>query len=320
MSLAFVFPGQGSQSVGMGRDLASNFAAAGEVFEAADEALGFSLSNLCFEGKAEDLQLTENTQPALLTVSIAALRAAQSEGLPKPSLVAGHSLGEYSALVAAGSLEFTDAVKLVRKRGRYMQEAVPAGVGAMSAIVGASLEMIQAACDEACETEADVCAPANINSAVQIVIAGNAAAVERAGEIVRKRGTDEGLRVRAIKLSVSAPFHCSLMTGAQKRLTLDLQATKFKDLQIPLVNNVSAVVTTKGDEARENLIKQVSAPVLWFESMQTLEREKADVFVEIGAGKVLSGLIKQTLHSAQTYQIENLATLRATLENLSHTA
>ncbi len=314
--IAFIFPGQGSQVVGMGRDLFDNFAAARAVFEEADDALDLKLSQLCFEGDADKLQLTENTQPALLSVSIAALRAAQSEGLPVANIVAGHSLGEYSALVAAGSLEFAAAVKLVRKRGHYMQEAVPAGVGAMSAIIGATLEMVEAACRAAAEATGEVCSPANINSAAQIVIAGHANAVEHASQILRDQAAEKSLRVRAIKLPVSAPFHCALMMNAQERLQEDLFATKFDDLQTPLVNNVDAKIVRRGDAAREGLVRQVSAPVRWLESVRVLNEQGATRFVEIGAGKVLSGLVKQTISDAQCFQIEDAASLKATLANI----
>src|SRR5918911_1464539 len=220
--IAYIFPGQGSQTVGMGRDLAEHYEAARAVFAEADEALGFALSRLCFEGPAEDLLLTENTQPAILTTSIAALRACEAEGLPAPDFVAGHSLGEYSALVAAGALSLTSAVRTVRARGRYMQEAVPVGVGAMAAVVGAEPELIEQACAEAAQGQ--VCSAANINSPKQIVIAGHAAAVDRAIEILKARGVR-----KAVKLPVSAPFHCALMMPAQERLARDLEAINFND-------------------------------------------------------------------------------------------
>jgi [acyl-carrier-protein] S-malonyltransferase len=305
MSLAFIFPGQGSQSPGMGRDLAENFPAARAVFEEADEALGFRLSGLCFDGPAEDLQLTENTQPAILTVSVAALRALESEGFPRPAFVAGHSLGEYSALVAAGALSLRDAVRTVRKRGRYMQEAVPVGAGAMAAVLGADLEAVQEACAEARQGD-EVCGPANINSPGQIVIAGSAAAVERAIPLLKARGAK-----RAVPLKVSAPFHCALMLPAQERLAADLEGIEFADLAVPLVNNADAAVISRGAEARASLVRQVSRPVRWRESVEVLAREGVGTFVEVGPGKVLSGLVRQTAPEARCFNVEDAATLRA---------
>src|SRR6186713_832552 len=233
--IAYIFPGQGSQAVGMGKDLFDNFASAREVFEAADEALGFSLSEMCFSGDEADLQLTANTQPAILTASVAAYYAARGEGLPEPRAVAGHSLGEYSALVAAGVLDFADAVRTVRKRGTYMQEAVPVGVGAMAAILGADLDTIEKACDEAAQGE--VCSPANINSPSQVVIAGNSDAVDRACDLLKERGAK-----RAIRLNVSAPFHCALMMPAQERLKEDLESLSYGKFKFPIVHNADALI------------------------------------------------------------------------------
>ncbi|HEX8119132.1 MAG TPA: ACP S-malonyltransferase, partial [Pyrinomonadaceae bacterium] len=247
--------------------MAERYAAAREVFEEADEALGFPLSRLCFEGPADELQLTENTQPAILATSVAALRAAESEGLPRPDFVAGHSLGEYSALVAAGALSLRDAVTVVRKRGRYMQEAVPVGAGAMAAVLGADVETVEAACREAAR-EGEVCSAANVNSPGQIVIAGSAAAVERALPLLKERGAK-----RAISLKVSAPFHCALMLPAQERLAADLDEIDFKDLSVPLVTNVDARVIRTGAEARDSLVRQVSRPVRWRETLELLARE-----------------------------------------------
>jgi len=306
MTVAYIFPGQGSQFAGMGRELAEHFAAAREVFAEADDALGFSLSQLCFEGPAEALQLTENTQPAILTVSVAALRAMEAEGCPAPAFVAGHSLGEYSALVAAGSLTLRDAVRTVRARGRYMQEAVPVGIGAMGAIVGADAETVADACREAAP-EGEVCSPANINSPKQIVIAGHTAAVERAMEILKSRGAK-----RAIKLAVSAPFHCALMQPAEDRLAADLEKIEFADLRVPLVSNVDAVAISTGSEARVSLVRQVSSPVRWLESVRFLAGAGVETFVEIGPGKVLGGLVRQTISDARCLNVADPASLEAT--------
>jgi [acyl-carrier-protein] S-malonyltransferase len=307
MSTAFIFPGQGSQAPGMGRGLAEAYPAARAVFEEADDALGFALSRLCFEGPAEDLQLTENTQPAILTASIAALRAAESEGRgPRPDFVAGHSLGEYSALVAAGALTLRDAVRTVRRRGRYMQEAVPVGVGAMAAILGADIETVEAVCAEARRGD-EVCAPANINSPGQIVIAGSTAAVERAVPLLKERGAK-----RAIALKVSAPFHCALMLPAQERLAADLDEVEFKDLSVPLVTNVDATLIRTGAQARDSLVRQVSATVRWRATVELLAREGVGRFVEFGPGKVLSGLVRQTAPQARTLNVEDAPSLEAT--------
>ncbi len=286
------------------------YAAAREVFEEADDALGFELSRLCFEGPAEELQLTENTQPAILATSVAALRAAEGEGLPRPDFVAGHSLGEYSALVAAGALSLKDAVSVVRKRGRYMQEAVPVGAGAMAAVLGADIETVEAACREAAR-EGEICSPANLNSPGQIVIAGSAAAVERALPILKERGAK-----RAIPLKVSAPFHCALMLPAQERLSADLDGIEFKDLSVPLVTNVDAAVIRTGAEARAALVRQVSSPVRWRESVELLTREGVRTFVEVGPGKVLSGLVRQTSGDARAANVEDAASLEAALDAL----
>jgi [acyl-carrier-protein] S-malonyltransferase len=311
--LAYIFPGQASQYAGMGSDLVENFPAARKVFEEADEALDFSVSEMCFRGSAEELQLTENTQPAILTVSVAALRAMEAEGFPRPSRVAGHSLGEYSALVAAGSLSLADAVRTVRARGRYMQEAAPVGSGAMAAVLGADLKTVMEACNEA--QAGGVCMPANINAPGQIVIAGDAAAVDRAIELVKERGAK-----RAIKLNVSAPFHCALMNPAQERLAADLEQLEFQDLRMPLVTNVDASAITKGDEARDALKRQVSSPVRWQESVEFLIQEGVETFVEVGPGKVLSGLVRQTMRHARCLNVEDAASLNGAREALAGVA
>jgi [acyl-carrier-protein] S-malonyltransferase len=284
MMTAFVFPGQGSQYVGMGKSLAEKFASARAIFHEADEALGFSLTQLCWEGPAETLQLTENMQPALLTVSVAAWQVLEAQGV-RPDFVAGHSLGEYGALVAAGSLAFADAVRLVRKRGQYMQEAVPVGVGAMAALLKLPVEKLDAVLAEA--SQGEVVTAANFNSPDQVAIAGHAGAVHRAVELAKAAGAR-----RAILLPVSAPFHCPLMEPAQKRLKPDLDATEFRDLQTPLVNGWQARVIRTGAEAREGLIHQVPNPVRWTEVIQKLVSLGVGRFVEVGAGGVLTGLLR----------------------------
>jgi len=309
-AMAFIFPGQGSQHPGMGKDLAEKFPAARQVFEQADDALGFSLSELCFNGPAEQLQLTENTQPAILTVSIAALRAMQAEGFPGPEFVAGHSLGEYSALVAAGALQLTEAVRTVRARGRYMQEAVPVGAGAMAAILGADLETINAGCEQA--SEGEVCSAANINSPGQVVIAGAASAIDRAIVILKERGAR-----RAMKLNVSAPFHCAMMKPAQDRLATDLSTIQFSDSEMAVVTNVDASAVRSADQLRDSLVRQVSQPVRWLESVEFLISQGVKTFIEIGPGKVLSGLVRQIDRSVQCVNVEDEASLRAAREAIA---
>jgi [acyl-carrier-protein] S-malonyltransferase len=314
MQFAFIFPGQGSQSPGMGREMAATYPAAQAVFDEADDALGFKLSALCFEGSSEALQLTENTQPAILATSIATLRALQAEGVGEPVAVAGHSLGEYSALVAAGALGLADAIRTVRLRGRYMQEAVPVGVGAMAAVMGAELGMIAEACEEArADAGSDmVCSPANINSPNQIVIAGHAAAIDRALEILKERGAK-----RAIKLNVSAPFHSALMKAAQERLAAYLFDVAFNDLRVPLVTNVDAEQITSGAAARDALIRQVTAPVRWSESIERLTSDSINTFVEVGPGKVLAGLMRQNSRESRCLTTEDAATVAATAATLA---
>jgi len=281
---AFLFPGQGSQFTGMGKALASAHSAALRVFEEADQALGFALSRLCFEGPEEDLKLTQNTQPALLAVSIAALAVLRENGFA-PDYVAGHSLGEYSALVAAGCLRFADALRLVRRRGQYMQEAVAPGVGAMAALLKLPEEKLDAILQEAAQGE--VVTPANLNSPDQIVIAGNAAAVNRAVELAKSAGAK-----RAVLLQVSAPFHCPLMKPAQQRLAADLNAAAFSDLSVPLINNWQAREIRAGAEARQGLYEQVPNPVRWMESVRYLAAQGVGRFFEVGAGSVLTGLLR----------------------------
>ncbi len=306
--IACVFPGQGSQYRGMGRQMAEVYPIAQETFERADAALGFPLSRLCFEGDEEELKRTENTQPAILTVSFACYRVLEQAGV-RPDFVAGHSLGEYTALCAAGSLAFEEAVVLVRRRGQYMQEAVPLGQGAMAAILGASAEIVERVCREAAHGQ--VCAPANFNSPQQIVIAGHTAAVERAIALARERGAR-----RAVLLPVSAPFHCALMRPAEERLAEDLARVAFADLTIPLVNNVDAALITSGEAARDGLRRQVSRPVRWEESVRRLLAEGVTTFIEVGPGRVLSGLIRAIDRSVRTLAVEDPASLEETLKEL----
>jgi len=294
----------------MGKDLAEKFTAAREVFEEADDALGFALSELCFNGPAEALQLTENTQPAILATSVAALRAMQSERFAAADFVAGHSLGEYSALVAAGSLALRDAVKIVRARGRYMQEAVPVGTGAMAAILGADIELVNAACAEAAQGE--VCSAANINSPAQIVIAGSAGAIDRAILLLKERGAK-----RAIKLNVSAPFHCALMKPAQDRLATDLGNVALNDANAPVVTNVDATAERNGGKLRDSLVRQVSQPVRWLDSVEFLINQGVQTFIEIGPGKVLSGLVRQIDRNVRCVNVEDESSLRAAREAIA---
>jgi len=308
--IAYIFPGQGSQSVGMGKKLYDNFSIAREVFEEANDALSFSLSKMCFEGTSGDLALTANTQPAILTTSVAAFRVMESEGAPMPAFVAGHSLGEYSGLVAANSISFSNAVKTVRKRGTYMQEAVAVGAGAMAAILGLDLKTVEDVCTEVAENT--ICSPANINSPSQIVIAGSAEAVERACELAKQRGAK-----RAIKLNVSAPFHCALMYPAQERLAEDLKGINFQDLRFPIIENVSARANAKGARVRDALTEQVSSPVRWLESIENLILERVDTFVEVGAGKVLSGLVKQINRDVRCLNVEDMESLKNSLASFA---
>jgi [acyl-carrier-protein] S-malonyltransferase len=306
-SIAFLFPGQGSQAVGMGKELSDNYEVARRTFEEADDALGYKLSQLCFEGPEEKLKLTEITQPAILTASVAAWRVLQEKGL-RPDYVAGHSLGEYSAHVAAGTLTFADAVRTVRNRGQYMQEAVPVGVGAMAAILGMTLDAVGEIAHEAAQGE--VCQAANINSPEQIVISGHAGAVERAMQLASERGAK-----KAVRLPVSAPFHCSLMQPAQDRLAQDLAALNFQNPSsfCPVVCNVDASVVASAAASRDALIRQVTGAVRWEPSVRFLIGEGATLFIEVGPGKVLWGLMRQIDRSKTCMTVGDEASLQKTL-------
>jgi len=293
----------------MGKELAALYPVARETFDEADAALGFSLSQLCFEGPEEQLKLTEITQPAILTVSVAAWRVLQSQGIT-PGYVAGHSLGEYSAHVAGGTISFSDAVQTVRRRGKYMQEAVPVGAGGMAAVLAFSIDKLQQVCEEA--AQGGVCQAANLNSPDQTVISGNKAAVERAAELAKQRGAK-----RAIMLPVSAPFHCALMQPAQDRLAADLAALTFHNPQIPVMCNVDAKLVTTAEGARDALIRQVTGAVQWEKSMRALLELGVKTFVEAGPGKVLCGLMKQIDRSASCQNVEDEASLQKTLNHLS---
>ncbi len=302
--LVFLFPGQGSQVAGMGKELAQKHAVARLTFEEADEALGYKLSELCFEGPEEKLRLTEITQPAILAVSAAAARVLTEAGIA-PSFAAGHSLGEYSAHVAAGTISFADAIRTVRNRGKYMQEAVPVGAGAMAAVLMLAVDKIREACAAAVsEFPGEVCEPANINSPGQVVISGSKAAVERAAELCKQMGAK-----RAIMLPVSAPFHCSLMQPAQERLAADLHALAFNAPEIPVTCNIDAAAVCDAAMSRETLIRQVTGTVQWESSMRALIAQGATQFLEAGPGSVLTGLLRQIDKGQSCVNVENDTTL-----------
>lgn len=309
--IAFLFPGQGSQSVGMGRDLYEKFPAARAVFQEADDALGFSLSGLCFNGPEEQLKLTEHTQPAILAVSVAASRVLQDHGV-QASYAAGHSLGEYSAHVAAGTLSFADAVRTVRNRGRYMQEAVPAGVGAMAAILGLPSSKVVEVCAAAAAETGEIVSAANLNSPEQTVISGTVKAVERAAGLAREAGAK-----RAVMLAVSAPFHCALMQPAQDRLAADLQALHLAAPAIPVAANVDAVLVRDADTGRDALVRQVTGAVRWVECVNLLIGEGVAGFIEVGPGKVLCGLMRQIDRAQKCLNVEDSASLEKTLAALA---
>ena len=312
--LAFLFPGQNSQYAGMGRDLVENFPLARRTFEEADDALGFSIAKLCFEGPEEQLRLTEFQQPAICTVSVAALRVLEEKGIA-PAFVAGHSLGEYAANVAAGSLAFADAVRIVRQRGRFMQEAVPPGRGAMAAVLGLSSEETARACDDAAAETQSIVSAANFNSPEQTVISGEAPAVERSAHLAKDRGAK-----RVVMLQVSAPFHCALMQPAQDRLAELLRATEFAVPHIPVAVNVDAALESDPAKLRDALIRQVTGAVRWVESMRLLIAAAPGAFVEVGPGKVLSGLMRQIDRAQTCLNVEDQASLEKALQGAGHGA
>jgi [acyl-carrier-protein] S-malonyltransferase len=301
--VAFVFPGQGSQYPGMGKELAENFPVARYVFEEANDALAFDIASLCHNGPEKDLKLTANTQPAILTVSVAALRVVEEETGLEPSYAAGHSLGEYSALVCAGALGFADAVRIVRRRGAFMQEAVPVGVGAMAAIMGLDAVSVEEICREAAQGE--VISPANFNGPGQVVIAGCSSAVSRAMDLAKVKGAK-----RALTLPVSAPFHCSLMVPAGERIKGVLDGVTVRPLTVSVVSNVEATPNSDAERVKELLVAQVSAPVRWEESIRKMVELGTERFIEIGPGKVLAGLIKRIAKGTTVQNVQDVASLK----------
>ena len=305
--IAFMFPGQGSQHAGMGKDLAENFPVARQIFEEANDALGVDLASLCFNGPEEDLKLTANTQPAILTTSIAALRVLETEIGIAPNCAAGHSLGEYSALVCAGALNFADAVRIVRQRGTFMQEAVPVGTGAMAAILGLDQETLERVCQDAAQGQ--VVSPANFNSAGQVVIAGNTEAVDRAMNLAKEHGAK-----RALPLPVSAPFHCSLMIPAGERLADVLAGIKIGDMTVPVISNVEATPNQDASRVCQLLVDQVSAPVLWEDTIACMINLEVERYIEIGPGKVLAGLVKRMAKDSTIQNVQNVSDIRVLTE------
>lgn len=310
-NIAFLFPGQGSQTVGMGRDFAEKYPVAKAIFDEADEALGYSLSTLCFEGPEEQLKQTEYTQPAILTVSVAAARVLAEHGITA-SFAAGHSLGEYSAHVAAGTLSFADAVRTVRSRGQFMQQAVPEGKGGMAAILGLDAARIGELCQQASDEMNCIVAPANLNSPGQTVISGDAAAVDRASELCKEAGAK-----RAVPLPVSAPFHCKLMEPAADKLASELERIVFNDPTMPVASNVDARFLSRSSEVRDCLIRQVTGAVRWTECIALLKEAGATTFLEVGPGKVLSGLMRQIDRDQTMLNVEDAASLEKTLAALT---
>jgi [acyl-carrier-protein] S-malonyltransferase len=311
MKLALLFPGQGSQKVGMGRQLTQDFPAAKAVFEQADSALGMNLSRLCFEGPEDDLRLTANTQPAILTTSIAALRALQAEADIKAELAAGHSLGEYSALVSAGALDFSDAIRAVRERGRLMQEACPPKAGGMAALIGLEMDLVSEVCTTACAGD-EIVVPANLNAPGQIVVAGHAAAVRRAVGLAKERGGK-----MSVELNVSAPFHCPLMKPAQEQMAAVLGAINVNQLDFGVIANVDARINREAARVAPLLLEQITAPVRWEESMRTLAAAGVTNAIELGAGRVLAGLMRRISREVTVHSVEDPVSLAATVKALS---
>ena len=307
--LAFVFAGQGAQAVGMGKELAENFPIADKTFDEASEALGFDIKDMIWNGDSETLMITENTQPTIVTMSVAALRVLQEKGI-KPDVVAGLSLGEYTAHIASGSMEFADGVRLVKKRGKYMQEEGPVGKGAMAAIIALSAEDVIACCEEA--SKVGICSPANFNCPGQIVVSGEVAAVDKCCELAKEKGAK-----RALKLPVSAPFHCAMLIGAGEKLAKELENVEVKDMQIPVITNVTADYVSSKEDIKPLLIKQVSSSVKWEETIRRMIADGVDTFVEVGPGKALSGFIKKVSRDVKVFNVEDMASLEKTLEGLN---
>lgn len=307
--LAFIFAGQGAQAVGMGKELAENFPVADKVFDEASEALGFDIKQMIWDGDSETLMITENTQPTIVTMSTAALRVLEEKGI-HPDVVAGLSLGEYTAHIASGSLAFADAVKLVKKRGKYMQEEVPVGKGAMAAIIALSPEDVIACCQEA--SQFGVCEPANFNCPGQISVSGETEAVDKCCEIAKEKGAK-----RAVKLAVSAPFHCSMLTGAGEKLGKELENVSVQNMQIPVITNVTADYIQDKEEIKPLLKKQVSSSVKWEDSIRRMIADGVDTFVEVGPGKALSGFVKKISKDVAVYNVEDIASLEKTIAGLN---